>query len=212
VTRDEQEGLWRDAYAALTPEQRRVADDIGKRSPDQARQHLHWVLELAELVARLQKDGANAPWTVVAMFWIRLQGVFKELPDAYRVVHELALQGPRPRSLIPYGDAIYRTALDVLAALTEEEVLAVDYYRQRSAHLRQDAYRIRLVKDGVREARTLDYIDRTFTVAEVDATLARLVVRHGNEASVAAQVAGKVARSVDELKAALQALHDLPPM
>jgi len=104
TTREEQEAIWAEAYARLTPDRRRVADDTSKRAQDKVDQQLQWadeLLALADLLAACEPG--SAPWPVVRLFWVRLHGVVTELIENHRSTVELAKTMPKrelARSLI----------------------------------------------------------------------------------------------------------------
>ncbi len=203
-----------DFLARLPAPQARVAGDIAKRADDNAAQERRWVQELVVAVDAFDRLGSRAPWPLFHLFWIRLHGVFRELLDTHRVMYDLSKLEPGRRSYADYGAAIYVAARAMLEALGDEEHVAADYFRQRSAHLRQTAYTIRLAKGGreVRDRRTIDHIDKAFTIDEVDGILRSLIAKFGNEAELAAHIARRVRPHVAALSEAMEALHGLPPV
>lgn len=210
-TLEEQEQLFRTIYARLSPEQRTVADDICKRSEDNAVQERSWIAELLFAATEIEKLETQTPWHIIDMFWIRLHGVFKELMGNHRIGYEAVASGQVTRpSLAQYAADIYEKAHAVLSNLEEEEVLIADYYRQRSAHLRQDSYTIRLSKSGVRAQRGVTYIDRTFSVAETDRIRAVMLALFGSEEAIALHLARKSRPAIERLSVAMEALHHLP--
>jgi hypothetical protein len=202
-----------DFLARRPPEQLRVAADITKRAENNAAQERRWVQELVIAVEAFVRLGPRAPWPMFHMLWLRLSGVFRELLDQHRVLYEISKLEPGRRSYADYGAAIYLACDATLNALTDEEHVAADFFRQRAAHVRQDAYTVRFGKAReVRDQRTLDHIEKTFTIEEVDAILLSLLRQFGNEVEIAVHVAKKVEAHVAELSKAMEALHQLPPV
>ena len=203
-----------DLMARLPPAQRRVAEDAAKRADDKAAQERRWVQELVVAVEAFDRLGSRAPWPLFHLLWIRLHGVFRELLDQHRAMYEMSKLEPRRRSYADYGAAIYVACREMLEALDEQEHVAADYFRQRSAHLRQSSYTVRLAKGGrdVLERRTIDHVDKTFTIDEVDAMLRSLIAKFGTEIEFAAHVAQGVRPQVAALSQAMEGLHALPPV
>src|SRR5690348_11219230 len=79
TTREEQDATWAEVYGRLSPQERRVADDISTRAPDNARQDLQWAEELAALIEMLSDPMTKPTWPVVRMFWVRFHGVITEM-------------------------------------------------------------------------------------------------------------------------------------
>lgn len=88
------------------------------------------------------------------------------------------------------------------------------YFRQRSAHLKQSAYRVRLAKGAheTLERRTIDYIGKTFTIDEIDRILHATINKCGNEVEFAVHLAQRLRKHVTALSEAMEALHGLPPV
>lgn len=216
TTRREQEAMWAEVYGRLTPDQRRIADDISKRAQDKANQQLLWAEELVAIADDLaaSRPGA-APWLAVRMLWVRLHGVVTELVEIHRATADLAktmTEREVGRSLVKFGVTIFDAAKAVLAALDEPEVVVADYLRQRAVHLRQDSYVIRSTNRGVRDTRRIEHLGKDFTVEKVDRMRTELFRLHGGEAEFARHMAAKIRPAAARLLDALRALHELPPM
>jgi hypothetical protein len=209
---DDFDRLVLDLIARLTPVQRRAAFDVAKRADDSAAQERRWVQELSEVVDAFDRLGARTPWPFFHLFWIRLHGVFRELLDKHRVFHDMQKLHPHRPSYADYGARIYLAAREMLDALDESEHVAADYFRQRSAHLRQSAYTVRVAKSGrdALDRRTIDHIDRTFTIDEIDEKLRALINQYGSDLDLAVHLARKVRPHVVALSEAMEALHQLP--
>jgi hypothetical protein len=213
TTREEQDALWRETYANLTADQKRVADDILKRSGDRSDQQLEWAEELFALVETLGRE-EDASWPVVRMFWVRLHGVFAELIEAHRTATEIAKTlspDQLARNLSKYSLAIFTACEGILASLDETEVVVADYLRQRAVHLRQSGYSVQSTKSGVRDSRHIPHIAKTFSIEDIDRRRDQVVATYGSEAVFARHVSRRVARPVGQLVHALRTLHSLPP-
>ena len=216
TSRREQEAIWAEVYARLTPDQRRVADDISKRAQDKANQQLLWADEfvaLSDLLAACEPG--RPPWPAVRLFWVRLHGVVTELIENHRSTVDLAKGMTRREiagSLIRFSVAIFDAATAALAVLEEPEVVVADYLRQRAVHLRQDSYVVRAKKGGVRDTRRIEHLGKDFTIEEVDRMRDEILRLHGSEARFACHLAVKVRPAAVALLEALRALHRLPPM
>lgn len=215
TTKGEQEALWARVYAALTPERRRVADDVLKRGLDNARQQLSWVGDLLALADSLIAAGLTPiPWPFLGMFWIRLHGVMTELVEENRLGADIAAtlnERQLIRSLSKFSLALFTDGRAMLATLDEQEAVVADYLRQRSAHMRQDAYSLKEMGNGaVRDTRRIAHLEKTFTIEDVDRMRADVLRTHGSEAAFAHHVAVKVRPAAARMFATLQELHSLP--
>jgi hypothetical protein len=216
TTREEQKLIWANAYAQMTPDQRRVADDILKRGGDNAGQQLQWAEELVALVDLLAaREPGEAPWLVVRMFWIRLHGIVTELVEAHSATSEMAAtmtEHELARSLVRFSVRIFNAAKAVLAIMEESEVVVVDYLRQRAVHLRQKGYSLRFGKNGVLDQRRVGQLQKTFSIEDIDRMRVQMLRLHGSEAAFARRLADKIQPAAVKLLEVLRAFHELPPM
>lgn len=215
TTRDEQEALYADIYSRLTPEQKRLADDISKRADDNSNQQLHWAEELLALVDVLVTPSEDShPWPVVRLFWVRLHGVVTEMVASNRTLAELAKTMTEERlakNLAKFSLAIFEEATAVLQSLDAREAVVADYLRQRVAHLRQHGYALRQNKTGdILDQREVKQLGKAFAIEDVDRIRSEVLDAHGSEASFAAHLARKVRPAVVRLVAVLRDLHALP--
>lgn len=204
--------------ASVPANERQVIADLAKRSDTTVRNERRWIEELADAVETIKQFGPSATWLVFPVFWIRLHGVFTELLDAYRVWEGITAQN----EVVARCQAIYDAADGMLRALSDDEHVVADYYRQRAAHLKQDAYTIRFAphrspadrqKSGkpskVVDTRSIGHLERKFSIEEVDLILESTIKRFGGQREFAAHVATRVSPHVKALVAARDALRAL---
>jgi hypothetical protein len=197
-----------------------VIEDLAKRTDAIIRQERRWIEELAEAVENIRSRGADATWSVFPTFWIRLHGVFTELLDQYRVW--VSLDASIRNKAVDCCRAVYDAAEEMLRALTDDEHIVADYYRQRAAHLKQDAYTVRFAphrspadaRSSGRNAKIVDtrklrHIERSFSIEEVDRVLSNMARRFGGERGLAVHIATKVGPHVKALVDARDALRSL---
>jgi hypothetical protein len=213
TTREEQQAIWAEVYGRMTPDERRVADDITARATDNARQQLQWVEELLALVDALIDGARPTPWTAISMFWVRFHGVVTEMLDGQRQQADWAramTPEERTRNMTKFSLAIFEAGQAMLGALADDEVVVADYLRQRTVHLKQSAYSLRLTKGrDVLDERPIKQIGETFTIYEVDRMRADVQARHGSEECFARYVAAKVRPGAQRLVLGLRELHRL---
>ena len=199
----------------MTPEQRRLSDDIGKRGTPNAEHKRVWIEELADVVTRVD-DGRRQPsWLEVRLFWIRLHGVVSELVDAERPIAELARTLPPERlrtNLMQFSLAMFEAAERIAGLLDAEELVTVDYLRQRAAHLHQRGYALQQAKTGLKETRTFKHLGETLTIEQLDEMIPRTIATSGGEEAFAVTVARRIKDEVFRLRDVVQALHALPRM
>lgn len=205
---------------AVPPHELPVIEDLAKRTDSAVRQERRWIEELADAVATIESRGADATWTVFPVFWIRLHGVFSELLDTYQVWADL--EASTRSQAVDCLRAIYQAAEGVLRALTDDEHVVADYYRQRAAHLKQDAYTVRFAphrspadsrRSGkaskVVSSRSLAHIEKRFSIEAVDRILSDMVKQFGGERELAVHIATKIRPHVKALVDARDALRSI---
>lgn len=208
-----------DVINSAPPHEQTVFADLAKRLDSVVRQERRWIDELADAVETIERFGADATWLAFPLFWIRLHGVFTELLEAYRVWGEP--EAPKNQVFEPCR-AVYEAADGMLRALSDDEHVVADYYRQRAAHLKQDAYTVRFapyrspadVRDSgkttkVADTRTLAHIEKKFSIEDVDRILNEMVKKFGGERELAIHIAKKVRPHVKTLVDARDALRSL---
>lgn len=209
-----------DFMNSVPPHELPVIADLAMRTDAVVRQERRWIDELADAAETIKRFGADATWLVFPVFWIRLHGVFTELLDAYRVWAEL---DAAQNEVVDRCRAIYEAAHEMLRALSDDEHIVSDYYRQRAAHLKQDAYTVRFAphrspadvrRSGkttkIVDTRTLGHIEKKFSIEDADRILTEMVKRFGGERELAVHIATKVGSHVKALVDARDALRSWP--
>jgi hypothetical protein len=217
TTREQQEASWAEVYGRMTADERRVADDIiTNRATDNGRQQKQWAEELLSLADIIADSTTTPSWPVVSMFWVRFHGVVTEMLDFNWQQAEWAramTAKERARSLVRFSLAIYDAGQAMLGELAEDEVVVADYLRQRTVHLKQDAYALRLKKKKdsreVVDKRFISQLGKTFTIKDVDRMRAEVTARYGSGEQFARYVAVKVRPGAQRLVLALRELHGL---
>ncbi len=205
----------------VRPHELPVVADLAKRTDTVVRHQRRWIDELADAVETIKSVGADATWSLFPVFWIRLHGVFTELLDEYRLW--VRLDASIQNEVIDRCRAVYQAADGMLRALSDDEHIVADYYRQRAAHLKQDAYTVRFApyrspadarRSGkttkVVDTRNLGHIEKKFSIEEVDRVLRDMVKRFGGEKELAVHIATTVGPHVKALVDARDALRFWP--
>lgn len=210
-----------EVLASVQPHERPVIEDLAKRVDTVVRQERQWIAELEDTVETLNRIGPDATWLVFAMFWVRLHGVFTELLDTYRVLTRV--DDSLPKVALDRCRAVYEAADGMLRALTDDEHVVADYYRQRAVHLKQDAYTVRFARHRapadvrrsgkptrIVDTRNLSHIEKRFSIEDVDGILETMVKRFGGEREIAVHIAMRVAPHVRAIVDARDALRAFP--
>lgn len=204
----------------VAPDELPVIADLARRTDTVVRHERRWIDELADAVEIIKRFGADATWSVFPVFWIRLHGVYTELLDGYRVW--VKVDASIQNDVVERCRAVYQAADGMLRALRDEEHVVADYYRQRAAHLKQDAYTVRFAPHRspahvrgsgkttkVVDTRNLGHIEKRFSIEEVDRVLRDMVKKFGGERELAVHIATKVHPHVKALVAARDAMRSL---
>jgi hypothetical protein len=180
---------------------------------------LRWAQELQQIVRCLQQAPTRND---ISMFWIRLYGVLNDMLNSYK--RDETARDPDGRNDDCADQSEYEDAQDeyfadlaadvhqacqlILRSLTEDELLAVMWFRDYEAHVFLSAYEPSINKSGeVNWARNKTLLGRGVPHDDVHAAVSRL--RHGtDDVGVATQLAAKIALACDALVEALAAWPD----
>lgn len=193
----------RELVERATPEQQRVWQDYKGRQEATSRRHHEWILQLRELAEEINQHGPAVHWMALDLFWIRLVGVLHELGGGYaRLIHLAALDGAalddgaerRIEGTLRWWLHTFHSCISgILRPLSEQEVIVVDWLRQRSAHMFQRGYGRQYQKDKdkakAKEQRGVELLGgKLFTIDETDAARENVLRQHGGD-DVSMQVA-----------------------
>jgi hypothetical protein len=146
------------------------------------------------------------------MFWIRTWGVLVEIHDQFASL-DAGLAGAQPyfssAEIVAFHrwyTAILAAVHAVRAALSDQEVIYLEYRRTVECHLFQHAYKHRFGGDGALiEAITSKILSRHVTFDETDKAVAALLRHHRTEEAIAASVAAHTAAPLAEVAALVSA-------
>jgi hypothetical protein len=197
------DGHWAvDANYTGTPpsaEQLRYFNEVGDRRQYDINAQLRrqWVESLDHVADVLVRDGERAPWPYASLFWIRLYGLFDEIPDVYEGAFQAAgLDRKTYRAKQGSLLHICQFALGVIDMIrncfTEDEHIYADYRRQGQCHPTQASYDLRLRNGKIIERRGIPALGlKEFTVADLDAACKRILKAYKSEHEIAVAFAGK---------------------
>jgi len=201
----------------LSPEDRdKFVQDCCKQARIHVTQELQWVQDLDDVTEDLLRRGRDSPW--VGWFWVRLYGLLAEILTGYK--------GLIDTLVLPRGDSQLLTRPEVRIlltirnacqairdALTDDEVVLLDYERHCQCHVHQDGYRLRVKgknKDQLVEDRHFALLGKTLPVADVDAILNRqLQAYHADDKALAVAFAQRLAPRIHALCLYLELLNFL---
>jgi hypothetical protein len=188
----------RDLYAKADPEKRLFLLDSLKKSDGRWLRIRHWTSQLTECAKGIVANGENAPWYFVEFFWIRLYGLLEELPRQLSGLAERAAEHPK-HARLQLASALFDAVQEVRSSLSDEEIVFLDYMRQRSSHLRQSSYEVRwdskgLVADDGKQFRLIP--GRTFSIVDIDKIIREMLERHQGDYGVASMLVQKLEKQL----------------
>jgi hypothetical protein len=196
------------AFAALakaTPDQRRHMLDALSRSDGIAERHRDWAKQLVQISKAIDDAGGKNPWHLRELFWIRLLGALFEVP-----AHLEKIAPPSGTLRAHPVRLAARKALDAIermrSALSDSELVTLQWLRDRAAHVRPDLYEVRWQGGKIKEHRTIKGVAVIQTVSEIDRHRQRVLTAFGSDAAFAAAL---VARLKNDLLALYNAAHEM---
>ncbi len=171
--------LWEGA----TAEQRKFVETAAPRAARRGNATVRWVAEFQDCANHLAEAKGQPTWPYVGMFWVRLQDIVRALPSAYGFASELAKEPGRRRSVVYRAAAVAQAASIVGAALSEDELIAVDYLRQLNGHLHQDKYEVRWNRktQASDNARGFPHLQQAIPVQDALPRVQRVLREHGGD-------------------------------
>ena len=196
------------AFVALeraTPDQRRLMLDALSRSDGIAERHRDWAKQLVQISKVIDDAGDKNAWYLRELFWIRLQGALFELP-----VHLEKVAPPSGTLKAHPVRLAARTALEAIerirGALSEGELVTIQWLRDRAAHVRPDSYEVRWQHGKIKERRTIKGVAAIQTVGEIDRHRQQVLTAFGSDVAFAAAL---VSRLKSDLLALYGAAHEM---
>jgi len=162
-------------------------------------QTLQWVRSAYLHALEVATKGQEASAAVTGMFWIRVCGVFTDIrPAIAKHVESLSTMGAgpeQPESITSQLRGLAQLCLEridaVKAALTEDELVYLEYRRHVEAHPWQNSYELRLGKNGIID--TKEVFGERKSVDELNVLIRRLLLKYGvNEDAIAVELARRV--------------------
>jgi len=149
--------------------------------------------------------GDKNPWHLRELFWIRLLGTLFEIP-----AHLGKIAPPSGTSKAHPVRLAARKALDAIErirdALSEGELVTLQWLRDRAAHVRPDLYEVRWQGGKIKEHRTIKGVEAIQTVGEIDRHRQQVLTAFGSDAAFAAALVGRLK---NDLLALYNAAHQM---
>jgi hypothetical protein len=174
----------------LSPENYlRLWHDVDINARTNPKLYANWIHD----AVRVTSEVANGNTDLVPVFRIRLYGVladiFSKLTESQRNIAELN------RPPYPAAEEMIEAIKTLAARFTRDELIYIQYLRNTECHPVQDAYRIRVARDGTLK----DWVDHHLipagppvTVEETNAAVSRVLGLFGvDEHAVARHLAAK---------------------
>lgn len=199
-------------------DQARMLADVQRHGEHRAALSNRWIVSLEASVQRLTAHQEISDADVV-MFWLKLHGALVDLPDAFsgvawafseapQLLVTLQQTDPYRASIITAALAVRESARRLPTALDRDELIYVEWSRNREAHLYQNAYELRLSGKGtkLKDAFDVKVLGAPVSVADQWAAIGRVYARCGrSDLGVAVACARKVRANVQDL--ALRQAH-----
>jgi hypothetical protein len=196
------------AFSALSkaaPDRRRQLLDSLSRIDGIAERHRHWAMQLVQISKAIDDAGAQNPWPLRELFWIRLFGALFEIPAHL----EKIAASPGTSKGHPVLLAA-RKALDAIErmreALSESERVVLHWLRDRAAHVRPELYELRWEGGKLKERRTIKGVATVQTVGEIDRHRDAVLTAFGSDAAFAAAL---VTRLKNDLLILYTSAHEM---
>lgn len=198
----------------LSPQdQSRFIAHFATRADVRAKQELQWVQHLDLIGDDLLAKREASPY--FGLFWIRLSSVVAELIPKGREMYEFMKglsEADRKRHLgIPLYMAQHEAALAIRDALSEDELIYLDYKRHCECHIHQDAYRLGIPKNKLRTTRLFRMLgNQEITIETLDQKLSAILRKYGvNENAIAIDFAGRLSARIKALRHPYELMHAL---
>jgi hypothetical protein len=192
-------------------EQRKFLETAAPRAARRGNATVRWVAEFQDCTNQLADPARQPLWPYVGMFWVRLQEIVRALPSAYALAGQLVKEPVRQRTVVYRAAAVAEAASRVGTALSENELIAIDYLRQLNGHLHQDKYEVRWntktnTSDGLRG---FPQLKKEVPVEDALSRVQGVLQEHGGEVGAAVILARRLKPHADALMAAVDELYSM---
>lgn len=198
----------------LSPQDQRILfADFATRAAVRAKQELQWVQHLDIITDDLLAKRGISPY--FGLFWIRLWSVVAEIIPKGRELYEFMKglsDADRKRHLgIPLYMAQHEAALAIRDALSEDELIYLDYKRHCECHIHQDAYRLGIQGNKLRTTRLFGMLgNKEIPIEALDQKLIAILRKYGfNEGAIAIDFAGRLSARIKALRHPYELMHAL---
>jgi hypothetical protein len=156
-----------------------------------------WVENLAQIAETLDREGEQAAWPYMSVFWLRLHGLLTEIRSNYTQAFQTAgidpaTHVPNRGSLLEYAIEAWRCIEPLRQAFTEDELIYADYRRHTEGHPTQRSFDVRMNRGRINDRHGIPSIGREFTVANLDAAILRILGAYRNEDAIAVAYARRI--------------------
>lgn len=177
----------------------RLLADINENARSWPTQLRQWVRSALYYTEEVIRTGADSTPASRAMSWVRVYASLTDLREVFEAKEQLLEE----MNQYPGGEAVLvllgltREVLERIEAvrceLSEDELVYFWYRRQVEVHPFQDGVRLRVTQSGaVSDRRKVDLLRRECAVEELNAAIRRVLVRYGNEETIAVDCARRV--------------------
>lgn len=169
---------------------------------------LSWATDLLSTLRRIITGASTDPTALRVVLFLRLHGLLVEFPGHWQVA-STALAGDTPND--SSDGAAFLAVLEAIemmrTALTEDELLYIEYRRHVDAHIWQGAYDLQWNKarNAVQDQFQSKATGKGYLREDVDRRLGGVIRGFGSEAAVAASIAKRLEPTADSLVKAMTA-------
>ncbi|MCC6811729.1 MAG: hypothetical protein IT381_30135 [Deltaproteobacteria bacterium] len=196
------------AWGKATPEYREYMKDGWRKNDAKYRRIGDWIRQLAWLAKQMYDTNENKQsWQSRELFYVRLSGVIDELPRALKTFEADWLDG---HPVSQGGRAAIRAAKSIHDALDRDELLFIDFMRQRAAHLVQSGYLKKWDHGKKKLSATYKCAllpKEQLAIDDMDTMIARVLTRHGSDAGFAKHLCNRLKPEILKLYRAIETME-----
>lgn len=207
--------------ASSPQEERRYFQDVVRNANTLGPQCADWIRDFGRITRMVAAGDRN----VIPIFWIRAYGILADIAemvdDSLKVMNEQLALLRRGAADLPSTvlaeelgavTRVRRAIKAIAAAFNDDELAYLQYRRHVECHPLQNAYRLQLKREELRDTVHHRLLGRVMTVDETEAVFIRLLRKYKlNEDNIAIDFAGRALNLIAELEAAAPAWFGRPP-
>lgn len=201
-------------WEQLSEETRRqVLEECGKAVQTKIAGKIEWSEELGRVIALLQEGQASK--SDVAAFWVRLHGVLEMVLDEHVSRELFEPQNPAQERMLRVVRELDEKAQVLLACISDEERILIEYERHRASHPFLDKYFLSFKGNTptIRETRLCGLLGRSLPLSEIRRILDAFEARGSSDVhatALAHRVAGPARSFLESLTAKHEIFERLP--